>query len=236
MNTIVTVDKVYRYHTNGFDDYRWGSIYRNIQTVLHYFLGDSPKLPEIVEECGVRWNADEPISWEDRRGLRLKPHDAKAVLQRRLPSPSLQLVIFSTKPNTKTKAELYKGGTAEYSTEKDVSAIRKRIRECLQKNGLVLIDDGEYAYVIAGMRVDDDGDVEYQLLDPHYGQAYATRDHRENWRLKNVIGLEQPYGSDWGKVRWVPGPLFTRGASSVVWKMLFINSIDTKKIKDCCIM
>lgn len=223
LETIVPVNKVYRYHTNGFDDYRWGSIYRNIQTVLHYFLGETPKLPEIVKECGVRWNADEPIRWENRRGLRLKPHDAKAVLQRRLPSPSLELVIFSTNPNVKTKTELYRGGTAVYNVEHEVSGIRNRIGKCLQQDGLVIIDDGEYAYIIAGMRVDDEGDVDYQLLDPHYGLAYATRDHRENWRLKNVIGLEQPYGSDHGKVRWVPGPLFNRGPSSVVWKMLFIN-------------
>jgi len=223
LEAIVPVDKVYRYHTNGFDDYRWGSIYRNIQTVLHYFLGETPKLPEIVKECGVNWSADEPISWENRRDLRLKPHDAKAVLQGRLPSPSLQLVIFSTMPNTRTKTELYRGGSAVYTIESDVSAIRKRIGLCLQQDGLVIIDDGEYAYIIAGMRVDEEGDVDYQLLDPHYGHSYATRDHRENWRLKNVIGLTQPYGSDEGKVRWVPGPLFKRGPSSVVWKMLFVN-------------
>jgi len=222
LETIVPVSKVYRYHTNGFDDYKWGSIYRNIQTVLHYFLGTTPKLPEIVKECGVMWNADEPISWEDRRELRVRPHDAKAVLQRRLPSPSLELVIFSTKPDVKTKTALHRGGTEVYNIEHDASAIRKRIGDCLQQDGLVIIDDGSYAYIISGMRVDNDGHVDYQLLDPHYGLAYATRDHRENWRLKNVIGLEQPYGSDSGKIRWVPGPLFMRG-SSVVWMMLFIN-------------
>jgi len=227
LETIVPVEKVYRYHTNGFDDYRWGSIYRNIQTVLHYFLGHTPKLPEIVKACGVRWNSDEPICWDSRRDLRLKHHDAKAVLQRWLPSPTLKLIIFSTNPNIKKNTELY-GGTAVYTAEDDVTAIRKRIGECLQNDGLVIIDDGEYAYIIAGMRIDDYDEVDYQLLDPHYGLAYATRDHRENWRLKNVIGDDKPYGSDRGKVHWVPGPLFKHGPSSVVWKMLFINCDNSK--------
>merc|ERR1719375_1960233 len=141
----------------------------------------------------------------DRRRLWIEPHDVAAALARCRPEVVTQLLLFS--PQTKEETcEMTSANTrcsAKYEVVRDREQLRARLRGHLAAHELpMLIDNGTYSYMIAGMR-DCDQALQYRILDPHYGMLYPPGLATELGAYSASLG-PLPYGSDEGKDTWQP--------------------------------
>jgi len=227
---------VYRYHSRGEDDYDWGCVYRSAQTVLAAMGEPIPTLVELAQLMGHGPAMEafllNPTKEGQRRHLWVEPHDIALALATRSPHLKVRLELFapSLAGGTVVSRKSYTTGhEANFKVIQDVKQLRAVVQQhLLVHNAPVLIDNGTAAFAIAGMRRNG-GNVEYRILDPHYGIYYQKEGYEKRTDKDYKVGDITPYGSDAGKDTWKPASWIeeTMGKRQVKtedeWMMLFVH-------------
>eukprot|EP00494_Astrolonche_serrata_P025063 UN25324 len=152
----VTINKVYRYHDGGFDDFNWGCVHRNVQTLLEHVSGKETSFVECVQGAGITWEPGAAI--KKRSDLWIEPHDAATYMEKMVPSQS-RLVYFNISPKETKVGPITKtlrtGAPRDYKTvwnvKTDTKIMHDTIIKQLEKNLPILIDDSFSSYLILGI-------------------------------------------------------------------------------------
>lgn len=237
-SSYVSLKFLYRYHSDGMNDFSWGCVYRNFQTLLLEMDIPVPSLRECMQYVlsPEKANLDYSDLVGSKRHLWIEPHDLAAFINTNYKDHKLdcKLMIYDTKTRQLINKEeimrkvTKKGQTVVYDEYvSESSEIRNRIQEFIKQHQLpIIIDDGDYSYILMGISCDDDGgDVWYLIGDPHYGMMYGKRDVKVNWNDLGKNSNEENnifnYGPDFGKIQWKPSTFLEE--SNKTWMMLFVT-------------
>jgi len=168
--------------------------------------------------------------------LWVEPHDVAAAFQLRWLQLSTRLVLFApgTVQKYVTKISSTTGHQAVYEVVVDRGKLLTMLRGHIVSHQVpVLIDNGTYSFAVAGVRCSADGNVEYRILDPHYGMLYPSGCKVSAGEYATGSG-EDVYGDDSGKDSWQPQAWleedFGRPLGGSEWMMLFVAQVSTDDI------
>ncbi len=148
-NCRIDTQKIYRYGSQGFDDYGWGCVYRNVQTLLALSDLPVPSIPEMQTQLGI-----DPTLFG--RNLWIEPVDVRQYLPWRV-SLALYTKLANAEPHmlrTKTKDFDH--------TFRDEEETESFLLSRLKENTNILIDDTVYSYILIAIT-----DGTYVYIDPH---------------------------------------------------------------------
>ncbi|ETO22645.1 hypothetical protein RFI_14547 [Reticulomyxa filosa] len=215
----ISPKKVYRYYSDGQNDYGWGCVYRNAQTLLEVMNITTPQLLELVEfflDESVAKDVGSNSLKAESRGLWIEPHDVEDYIHSHYADSigtELESHKIKKKKTKKKKSEKQKEKEVTYPKIVDsCEEIRQIIIKHLESVNLpILIDDGSYSYLISGI---DFKNEKYEIIDPHYGMLYSKNPPNTTSSDKKNI-----YGDDSGKIRWEAFDWFEN--QSKTWMMLY---------------
>ena len=227
---------MYRYHSDGLNDFSWGCVYRNFQTVLLELCISVPSLRQCLRRMVSADKADMDYNAliGSKRHLWIEPHDLAMCIRTHYAAHKLRikLLLFDTKPNAKAQSEqsmqraTRKKQTVKYDRlVSDAAEMRVMIVQHLRAHSVpIIMDDGEYSYLLLAIHVDD-GRVSYLVGDPHYGMMYGARDPTTKWSELGRHSDEEhnvfQYGLDYGKMQWKEGKFVEQ--SNKTWMFLFVS-------------
>lgn len=236
------VPKVYRYHSEGYDDFGWGCVYRNAQTMLRALKREVPALPDLTRAVG---SGDEWLLTPGKACSWIEPHDIAEYFRRFVPEcGDLRLVNVATRDGARLQnARACRVGTTHVyellprpsgleQGSQDALRAAMRIRSIVvghlaRTRTLVLIDDSINSYLVAGFRSAGRAGAEYRVLDPHYGMRYGSRG--PGVKFDPQAGPDQ-FGCDSSKDQWVPAEWLEEGRGALngytpgpMWLMLLVG-------------
>ena len=232
----VSVKYMYRYHSDGENDFSWGCVYRNFQTLLFQLNIKVPTLRECLKDLispdKAKLNYNDLIG--SKKHLWIEPHDLLKYIQSNYSQYKLyiQLIIYQTKRNMEKQTNLIKQTKKNEEVKYDkcitnTKDIRQIIYQHFKRHKLpIIIDDGEYSYILLAIYCGNNDDNYFYLIgDPHYGMLYGKRDVKKDW---NKLGQDSNennnvfhYGPDYGKMQWKKGEFLEN--RNKTWMMLFVS-------------
>ena len=141
--------KIYKYGDQGINDYGWGCVYRNVQTLSALHGREIPTISEMQKSIGIDPDGN-------GRNLWIEPVDTQFYLPWKTTLALHKVVEDPENYMLRTKEQDFdKIFTNNIDT-------KEFLLSCLNHNSRVLLDDSISSYILTGI-VDD----QYVYIDPH---------------------------------------------------------------------
>ena len=147
--------KIYKYGDQGINDYGWGCVYRNVQTLSAFNNTKVPTISEMQEKAGIDPSLSGTQLW-------IEPNDTRSFLPWKKTLALHKGVEDVEKYLLRTKVEDF---DKIFKTKEDTKTF---LLECLRNNSRVLLDDSIKSYILTG--ITDDDNPTYIYIDPHLSE------------------------------------------------------------------
>lgn len=157
----VDLTKVYHYGKNDVNDYGWGCVYRNVQTIQSLNNLPVSSIATMQNEIGID-------STKSGRDLWIEPVDTR----RYFPWDET-LALYTSVANPESHMLRTRKSDFDQIFE-NAEKTKKFLLSCLDNKKRVLIDDSISSYILTGIIEDDKSPSTYVYIDPHVSNAQRS--------------------------------------------------------------